>query len=288
VLGELIRRFEQATGLALEFGWTVVEPGHVLDPSLREATVAALTRGRRERERFGFFAALGHEMRSPLTSISGYVQTLLERDLDRATTRAFLETAQLEALRLRRLVDGMYELSLMDLNEPLASGARCDVQNAVERAADAIYPFASLRGTVVMICGRVKSTIPLAGERVVTLFNNVLENAVKHGRAAGRIEIRSMEEGGSVEVFVDDDGEGVAESERTRIFDRGMRGSTAAAPGSGLGLALVHGILQRIGGDIGVSRSPLGGARFTIRIPLHGTPATAGPDAPVASKIQQR
>jgi signal transduction histidine kinase len=67
-------------------------------------------------------------MRTPLMSISGYVQTLLERDLDRATMRAFLETAQLEAMRLRRLVDSMYELSLMDLNEQFATGDRCDLQ----------------------------------------------------------------------------------------------------------------------------------------------------------------
>jgi signal transduction histidine kinase len=269
VLSELMRCFDAATGLDREFGWTVVEPADVLEPGLRSATAAALQRGRRERERFEFFATLGHEMRTPLMSISGYVQTLIERDLDLATTRRFLETAQLEAMRLRRLVDSMYELSLMDLNESLASGARCDIQSAVERACDAIYPLAALRGTQVKVCSRVKRAVPLPGERAVILFSNLLENAVKHGRPGGRIEIRLTAAVDRLEVWIDDDGPGVPEADRRRIFERGARGATTASVGSGLGLAIVDNILRRIGGDVSVARSPLGGARFRVRIPFN-------------------
>ena len=272
VLGELMRCFDAATGLEREFGWTVVEPAHALEPRLRSAIAAALERGRRERERFDFFATLGHEMRTPLMSISGYVQTLIERDLDPATTRRFLETAALEAMRLQRLVDSMYELSLMDLNESLAGGARCDIQTAVERACDAIYPLAASRGTAVKVCSRIKYTVPLAGERAVILLSNLLENAVKHGRPGGRIEIRLTAADDRLDVWIDDDGPGVPEAERRRIFERGARGTSTVSAGSGLGLAIVDNILQRIGGDVNVAASPLGGARFCVRIPLNRTP----------------
>jgi signal transduction histidine kinase len=272
VLGELVRRFSDATGLALEWGWTVGEESELLDPELRAATGTALQRGRRERERYDFFATLGHEMRTPLMSISGYVQTLIERDLDRETATRFLETTQIEAMRLRRLVDSMYELSLMDLTEPLGASVHCDMQTALERACDALHPLASLRGSKIKLFGRVKRTIPFASERAAILFGNLIENAIKHGLPGGRIEVRAQEDREWLTAFVDDDGAGVAAGDRVRIFQQGARGSTTLAAGSGLGLAIVDGMLQRIGGDISISESPLGGARFIVRIPLRDVP----------------
>jgi signal transduction histidine kinase len=276
VLSEIVRRFTDATGLALEWGWTVVDGSRPLDTELRSETHTALQRGRHERERYEFFATLGHEMRTPLMSISGYVQTLIERDLDRATATRFLETTQIEAMRLRRLVDSMYELSLMDLTEPLGSSVHCDVHTALERACEAMRPLAALRGSKIKLCGSVKRTMPFASERAAILFGNLIENAIKHGRPGGRIEVRAQDEGAWLTAFVDDDGAGVAVDERLRVFEQGARGSTTLAAGSGLGLAIVDGMLRRIGGDILIAESPLGGARFIVRVPLRDAPQAIG------------
>jgi len=188
VSAELVRSMSEVTGLEIEGGWTLCEPGDCSDAAMRTAIEAALERGRRERERFAFFAAVGHEMRTPLMSIDGYLQTVLECDLDEPTRRHFIEVAQSESLRLRRLVESMYGLSLADLDAGLEGNVSCDAQNAVERAADAIFPAAARRGTRLRIRSRVRCAIPLAAEHAVALFVNLLENAVKHGRERGRID----------------------------------------------------------------------------------------------------
>ena len=267
VLAELVRGVEDRTGLALESGWTVHARGADPDGGLREAIVAALDRGRRERERYAFFAALGHEMRSPLMSIDGFLQTLLDCDLDDATRLRFIQIAQREAGRLRRLVDGMYALSLTDLDTELKRAVSCDVQAAMERAADAVYAAAASRGTRLEIRSRVHCAVPLAAEHAVAVFTNLLENAIKHGYDNGRIDVYLEERGDSLTVLVDDDGPGVADEDRSSIFEQLSRGRATAA-GDGLGLAIVRATVERAGGDARVARSPLGGARFILEIPL--------------------
>jgi signal transduction histidine kinase len=271
VLAELTRRLADSTGLNVEGGWTVYVPCGDPARALAETIAAALARGRRERERFAFFAALGHEMRTPLMSIDGYLQTVLESDRDAATNRHFTEVALREAVRLRRLVESMYALSLTDLDTGLTRNVSCDVQHAVERAADAIHAVAARRGTRVKVCSRVQCAIALAAEHAVQLFLNLMENAVKHGAERGRIEIRMEQRENELTIFVDDDGPGVAEADRTRIFGELTRGRTSAG-GDGLGLAIVRATVERLGGDIEVRRSPLGGARFVLRLPLAPAP----------------
>ncbi len=98
----------------------------------------ALLRGAQERERYAFFSALGHELRTPLSSIRGYLETLLDDDVDARTRRRFVRIAYNESLRLSRLVDGMFEISLLDLHatlrRPSGSGS---LGLALEAAADA-------------------------------------------------------------------------------------------------------------------------------------------------------
>jgi len=104
-----------ATELTIETGWTLV---HDIgsDGDFGVAIASALERGLRERERYEFFATVGHELRTPLTSIRGYLETLLDGGIDSSASRRFLQTARREALRLGRLVDTMFEFSLLDLS----------------------------------------------------------------------------------------------------------------------------------------------------------------------------
>jgi signal transduction histidine kinase len=267
VLAEITRQFERVTGIEAEGGWTVYRAGDDAERALRDAAHAALERGRRERERYAFFSTFGHEMRTPLMSIDGFLTTLLETELDPATRRRFTEIAQLEAARLRRLVESMYALSLIDLDTEVVSRLSCSVQRAVESACDAIYPAAARRGTRVRVCSAVEAAIPWASEHAVQMFVSLLENAVKHGREAGRVEIYLQESPAEVVVFFDDDGPGVGEDERAIIFRPLTRGRHASAAGHGLGLSIVRTTIERAGGDISVSASPLGGARFVLRLP---------------------
>lgn len=226
---------------------------------------AALQRGNVERGRGAMLAAVGHELRTPLTSIRGYLETLLEGKLDPRTARRFLETARREALRLGRLVDGMLEFSLLDLS---ARGCipTCDLVEQIRAAIESAAPLAAARGTRIRVELPRVAPARVDGDACVHAIVNLIENAIKHGDEGGCVEISCTCEASFACITVDDDGPGVEPGERESIFRIGARGP-AGRPGSGIGLAVVHAIAERAGGNVLVERSPRGGARFALRFP---------------------
>lgn len=272
-LNRLAAALRNTTGLRVESGWTIVTSVEG-DPYLSAAVERALERGARERERYDFFSAIGHELRTPLTSVRGYLETLLDGALDAATTRRFLEIAHAETLRLARLLDGMFEISLFDMRALRRRGEECDVAHVIARTLDALGPRARARG-VTARADPCELRALVGADQLMQMLVNLVENAIKHGRANGTVVIRAhAEDNRFAQICVDDDGPGVAPDERERIFALSQRGSTAAE-GSGIGLAFVRLMAERVGGDVGVEASPLGGARFALRLPLAGS-APAG------------
>ncbi len=265
VLERLAARLEFETGFAADTGWTIVR-----DPeawSLAREIDTALERGARERERYAFFTAVGHELRTPLTSIRGYLETMLGDDIDESTQRRFLEVAQREALRLTRLVEGMFEFSLLDLSADALLASSCDLAEQIAMALDTVEPSAAARD--ITLCSRVPGGIRLGLDALACthLFVNVLGNAIKYGRDAGVVRVSTVRCEPFVTIFVDDDGPGVPVEDRTRVFELGARGHDGGRPGSGVGLALVKTIVDRAAGTIRCVQSPLGGARFEIHLP---------------------
>jgi two-component system phosphate regulon sensor histidine kinase PhoR len=222
---------------------------------------------RRRGDRRAWLAAVGHELRTPLTSIRGYIETLLDGDeLDAQTTRRFLETARSEALRLGRLVEGMLEFSMLDLSAR-SREARCDFAEQVRATIDAVLPLARKRAVTIRARVLHNAYARLDGDACVHALLNVIENAIKHGREGGNVTIDCVRDASFLCAIVDDDGSGVAPSERGAIFGLGFRGNGARRPGSGIGLAVVKAIVTRAGGDVSVDAAPLGGARFVLRFP---------------------
>lgn len=251
------------TGRRMESGWW-----HVEEPIGRDrfalARTRALERGARERERYEFLATLGHELRTPLTSIRGYIETLLDEDVDADVSRRFLETARREAMRLTRLVEGILDFSLLDVH---AGGGRtdCDVTAIVRASIDALLPIAAeahvrIDGpTCEPLFGRID---PDACTHVIL---NLVENAIKYSSRPGIVAVSLRRVDPYLTIAVDDDGRGVADEERSRIFSYGERGTdTGNVNGRGVGLSIVRTIVERAGGAVRVEASPLGGARFSI------------------------
>ena len=280
-LARLASAMEAGGNKRVETGWTILH-GVADRAALARAVESALERGAREQERYAFFSTIGHELRTPLTSILGYLETLIDQDLDAETTRRFLEIARSEAIRLRRLVDGMFEISLMDLR---ASGDRaesCGLSSAIVAALAAVAPLAASRGTsiaqgpVPAAQGTSTSRAPVAdfevavgADRLIQILINLLENAVKHGKDGGRVVVSTLPlDARYLEIRVDDDGPGVDAAERESIFSLASRGAMAKVKGSGIGLAVVRLMLERVGGEVDVGESSLGGARFRVRVPL--------------------
>jgi signal transduction histidine kinase len=268
-LARLASAMELGGGMDVETGWTILY-GLSGQQSLAAAVEGALERGNRERERFAFFSTIGHELRTPLTSIRGYLETLIEQDLDAETTRRFLEVARSEAVRLGRLVDGMFEISMLDLRAGSHHGESSPLAASLGAALNAVAPFARARRTSMMELPYADCDVAVAHDRLVQIMVNVLENAIKHGRDEGRVVVSvAALDARYLEIRIDDDGPGVEPQERDSIFSLASRGSNAQARGWGIGLAVVRLMLERIGGEVDVGVSELGGAQFRVRVPLH-------------------
>ena len=261
--------------LRIDRGWTAL--GGVRTRAELEAEIRrALERGARERERYEFFAAVGHELRTPLTSIRGYLETLLDEPLDAATTRRFLDTARRETLRLSRLVEGMFEFSLLDLSGARMRGTTCRLAPQIEAACDVVRPLAAARRVTVEAAPSPDADVEIEADALMQMLVNLLDNAIKYGREGGRVTISAAKAAGCARVRVDDDGPGLAPAECESIFGLRVRGERSDSwPGSGIGLALVKLIAERAGGHVGCGTSAMGGARFEIALPARAESETA-------------
>lgn len=241
----------RVTGRRMETGWWAVERIEK-STDLDRAVALALERGARERERYEFLAAVGHELRTPLASIRGYLETLLDGGADPHSARRFLETAQREALRLGRMVDGMLEFSLLDLSPAALAMGACDAAECITAAVEALMPLARRRRIVLEHRTVSGATVRVDFDACMHALLNLLENAVKYSREDGTIRLSCERDGNTVIIAVDDDGPGV----------RGER-----ILGHGIGLTIARTIAERSGGELRLERSELGGARFVLQLP---------------------
>jgi signal transduction histidine kinase len=270
-LARITATIEGLTALDVDAGWTCYEAQTVR--GIEAAMGRALERGARERERYAFFSAIGHELRTPLASIRGYLETLLAGETDRATSDRFVRIAHGEALRLTRLLEGMFEISLLDLSGAFPGPVDCVLDAALSGAADASAALAAQHRSELRVAPVPGLTVAVDADRLILVLTNLIANAIKHGRRGGRVEVAvALESPRTVTLVVDDDGAGIPAADRERVFALGERGSTRAA-GSGIGLALVRMIVERAGGRVQLRASPLGGARFAVTIPRSRTPA---------------
>jgi len=271
-LARIAAAMEAALRVRAEAGWTSVEPRQALPP-LETLIERALARGAQERERFGFFSALGHELRTPLAAIRGYLETVLDEAVEGEQRRRFVRIAYHETVRMSRLVEGMFEISLLDLHGGAPARAGGSLDAALDATRDAVETTASRRGTTLVFPAPTALHVALDADRLTLLLRNLVENAIAHGRPAGRVELRADASARTVRLVVEDDGPGVPPGERERIFALGERGTTHAG-GSGIGLALVRLMVERAGGRVSVGEASLGGARFTLTLP-RSLPAAA-------------
>jgi signal transduction histidine kinase len=215
------------------------------------------------------------DVRSTLARIGASIEGLTHLDVDAGWTRYDVRSgdgiaaaiAHGESVRLTRLLEGMFEISLLDLTATFPHGASGRLDVALAGARDATAAHAARRGIDLEVASLPPTTIAMDADRVMLVLINLIDNAIKHGRSAGRVRVTvAADSARLLTVCVDDDGPGVPAAERERIFAFGQRGATAAG-GAGIGLALVRMMLERAGGRVELAESVLGGARFAVTIP---------------------
>jgi len=266
VLRRLATTLVPAGVLETVSGWAIL-PDQCNDATLRDAIERALRDGARERERYEFFSTIGHELRTPLSAVRGYVEALLDERPDPATTRHFLETVRAEALRMSRLVDGMFDISLLDLAGASLPRERSLLEPALSAAEAAVSALLRSRRVRLERSSYETIAVGLPADALTHVLINLLDNAAKHGRESGRVRVVAESLPSHVELVVDDDGPGIPPDERERVFGLGRRSTTARAAGTGLGLAFVRLLLERSGGSVEALEGPLGGARLRLCLP---------------------
>jgi two-component system phosphate regulon sensor histidine kinase PhoR len=233
---------------------------------------------RLERVRRDFVANVSHELRTPLTSIKGYAETLMESDLsNQGMAKKFLEVIQKNANAMAKIVGDLLNLSRLEADsEPMRMDSM-DAARAVSAAYRECQHLAEDKSIVFEndVAGR---EVPVRGDfdRVVQVFRNLIENAIKYSASGGRIRVFSRREGSRVVFGVSDQGPGIPRRERQRIFERFYRlekdRTYSGATSSGLGLAITRHIVEKHGGRIWVE-SPAAGENLGATFYFSLTPA---------------
>ena len=231
---------------------------------LAEEATRAIVLERIDEQRSALLRSVSHDLRTPLATIRAVASDLLgDASYDEATRAELLTLVADESERLDRLVANLLSLSRIE-----AGALRPDRQAVAmdELAAHAVKRLDRLLGP-----RRVQldlEQLPLVDgdytqlEQVVT---NLLENAARHAPSSSTIRLGAREIGNFVELWVDDEGPGIARFERERIFEAFRRGEGSSS--SGIGLAICKAIVEAHGGTITAHRAPIGGARLLFSVP---------------------
>ena len=224
-----------------------------------------LSAGRnRERE---FVDGVAHELRTPITLISGFAQRLQRQGHHNANIIGI----EREAKRMTRLVADLLDIARDEAGRLEMRSGLFDLDDALLLAFERMEPLAGQR-LVLKTPG--DGPPPMAwgdAERLQQCLTNLVENALKHTPADAAIELYSSCSGSAVVAHVRDHGPGVPQADKRRIFDRFVRGSHGAIDkdgggGSGIGLAVVKLLMERMGGSVTVVDAPGGGADFQLQL----------------------
>jgi signal transduction histidine kinase len=222
-------------------------------------------RAREELSRAELVSTVAHELRSPLTSVKGFTATLLAK-WDRFNDdqkRLMLETVNADADRVTRLITELLDIARIDSGRLAVRRQVVDIGKVVRRHVAAMEARGEDPDTFVVQVGEGIPEMWVDADTLDQVLGNLLENAVRHG--GGTVTIEVEPEGDGASVTVTDEGEGIADEQRDRVFTRFWRSGRRG--GTGLGLYIVRGLVEAHGGHIEVGRGPSGGARFRFVLP---------------------
>jgi two-component system phosphate regulon sensor histidine kinase PhoR len=228
---------------------------------------------RLERIRRDFVANVSHELKTPLTSIRGYVETLLDGALhdDRNNAR-FLEKIEQNTLRLSHLVTDLLSLARIEAQEGSLPLERVDLHALVEQTRKRHEPAAVGRDQTLRL-ESCNGALQVLGDReaLTQVLDNLVDNALKYTPPEGHITIRLKREPGHAVLEVEDDGIGIPAEDIERVFERFYRVDKArsrAVGGTGLGLSIVKHLVVAMKGEVEVESKVDEGSTFRVRLVL--------------------
>ena len=248
-------------------GVTVEQMSHRIVDQIRQLRSADASR----RE---MIANISHDLRTPLTSMQGYLETLVmkEGELSQAERGHYLELALKHGQRLSQLIAELFELAMLESQGTTPDFEPFSLAELVQDVAQKFKLDAQKKG--LHLNTEIPEGAPFVSGDIALIervFENLIENAIKYTAAGGSIELSVMVEPGIIRARVSDTGLGISEKELPRIFERFYRveKSRGDVPdGTGLGLAIVQRILQLHNSRISVHSEPGAGTSFTFDLPV--------------------
>ena len=234
------------------------------------ARLAIEERANREVEeaRRQLVAAVSHDLRTPLASLRLLVESIDDGVAIGETRERYLGEIRTHVDILSDLIDDLFELSLIEAGDISWTMRQVELGELIDEAVAAMRAPAAQRGV------RISAELPenalvaeVNAEKVQRVLFNLIQNAIRHTPADGSITVRARPVGRSVEVEVDDEGEGISPADGNRVFEAFYRGDASRnEEGAGLGLAVSKAIVEAHGGTIWLEpRTPGTKVRFTLR-----------------------
>lgn len=241
----------------------------------REGTILVfhdLTRLKQlERTREEFVANVSHELRTPLSLIKGYVETLLGGASDNPEVAGrFLKIVERNTQRLDLLIQDLLTISALESGRMKLNLQSVNLHALVEKIFSDLKPPAENKN-VELVNSLPDLNATADANRLEQVLANLVDNAIKYGRAQGKVVVGGEKlDGGKVEIFVQDDGPGIPPESLEHVFERFYRVDKARSReqgGTGLGLSIVKHIVQAHGGDVRVESELGKGATFFFALP---------------------
>jgi multi-sensor signal transduction histidine kinase len=223
-------------------------------------------------------ANVSHELKTPITTIKSYVETIMENELDRETELNFLDVVNKESDRMTRLIQDLLTLSRLDGRLLLKSKEPLVLSDLISEVVKKQSFEAKKHGHKLSFhqLGDIPPVF-IARDRLEQILTNVLSNAIKYTPDGGKIEIFAKKLYNNAYIKVKDNGIGIPAKDLDRIFERFYRVDKARSRdlgGTGLGLAIAKEIIQAYGGDISIESVQNEGTEVSITLPIGNTVAS--------------
>lgn len=229
---------------------------------------------RLERVRRDFVANVSHELRTPVTIIRTNAESLADGAMEEpAVAKVFLTAILRNTERLGQLINDLLDLSRIESGRQVMRSQRVELAPLVDRVLENLLPRAAECSSSLQ--SQVDAGAALWGDAtaVEQILMNLLENAVSYAGPGSTIRVHATARGSSLRVVVEDDGPGIAERHRERVFERFYRvdpGRARQHGGTGLGLAIVKNLAEAMQGSVGLEAARPKGCRFWFELPQTG------------------
>jgi two-component system phosphate regulon sensor histidine kinase PhoR len=239
--------------------------GHVL--LLEDVT----TMRRLETVRRDFVANVSHELRTPVAVIRANAETLIAgaKD-DPQIAPKLIDGLHRNAERLARIIADLLDLSRLDAGQYRLELAPVQLKSVTEQSLSAVELQAHQRGVTVEVAIPEELRVSADAKALDQIMVNLLDNGVKYSKVDGRVCIEARDLGATVRIEVRDDGPGIADKHRERVFERFYRADPSRsreAGGTGLGLSIVKHLVESMGGSVGVEPNSPQGSVFWLQLP---------------------